>query len=84
MVDIDEVVAKILRQRAVLPEARSLLVGVSGIDGSGKGTRGTVMLFEFTASVVDRALTVMDDSMDSISAGTVGVSTPWSTKDLSP
>jgi hypothetical protein len=31
MVDMDEVVAKILRQRPILPEARSLLVGVSGI-----------------------------------------------------
>ena len=37
MVDMDDLVARILRQRAVLPEARSLLVGVSGIDGSGKG-----------------------------------------------
>lgn len=37
MVDIDEVTAGILRQHAVLAEARSLLVGVSGIDGSGKG-----------------------------------------------
>ena len=37
MVDIDEVVARVLRQRALIPEARSLLVGVSGIDGCGKG-----------------------------------------------
>lgn len=37
MVDINEVVARIAQQRAVIPEARSLLVGVSGIDGSGKG-----------------------------------------------
>lgn len=37
MVDIDEVTASILRQRAVVSERRSLLVGVSGIDGSGKG-----------------------------------------------
>ncbi len=37
MVNMDDLVAGILRQRAALPEARSLLVGVSGIDGSGKG-----------------------------------------------
>lgn len=37
MVDINEVVARIAQQRAGIPEARSLLVGVSGIDGSGKG-----------------------------------------------
>ena len=37
MVDINDLVARILRQRAVVPERRSLLVGVSGIDGSGKG-----------------------------------------------
>jgi uridine kinase len=37
MVDINEVVARIVQQRSVIPEGRSLLVGVSGIDGSGKG-----------------------------------------------
>jgi len=37
MVNMDQLVAKILRQRAVVPEGRSLLVGVSGIDGGGKG-----------------------------------------------
>jgi len=37
MVDMNEVVARIVRQRAVTPERRSLLVGLSGIDGSGKG-----------------------------------------------
>src|SRR5258705_12251171 len=37
MADINEVVARIVQQRPVIPEARSLLVGVSGIDGSGKG-----------------------------------------------
>jgi hypothetical protein len=55
---MDEVVAKILRQRAVLLEARSLLVGVSGIDGIGRRTSETVLLFEYTASVVDCDLTV--------------------------
>jgi uridine kinase len=34
---IDEVVRKILERRANIPDARSLLVGVSGIDGCGKG-----------------------------------------------
>lgn len=37
MVDMDQVVANILRQRALLPNTRSVLVGVSGIDGCGKG-----------------------------------------------
>ena len=37
MVDMDDIVARILRERAVVSEQRSLLVGVSGIDGSGKG-----------------------------------------------
>lgn len=37
MVDINEVVARIVQQRSVIAEARSVLVGVSGIDGSGKG-----------------------------------------------
>jgi uridine kinase len=37
MVDMDDVVARILRERAAVSEQRSLLVGVSGIDGSGKG-----------------------------------------------
>lgn len=37
MVNIDDVVAKILGQRAAIPVEFSLLVGVSGIDGSGKG-----------------------------------------------
>lgn len=34
---IDEVVSRILERRAEVPEDRSLLVGISGIDGSGKG-----------------------------------------------
>src|ERR1700741_1265949 len=37
MVNIDDVVVRILRERAMVPEQRSLLVGISGIDGSGKG-----------------------------------------------
>jgi uridine kinase len=37
MSSIDEVVRKILERRANIPETRSLLVGVSGIDGCGKG-----------------------------------------------
>ena len=35
--DIDEVVNRILDRRAEVPENRSLLVGISGIDGCGKG-----------------------------------------------
>ena len=34
---IDDVTRQILRRRATVPETRCLLVGVSGIDGSGKG-----------------------------------------------
>ena len=37
MSSIDEVVRKILERRASIAESRSLLVGVSGIDGCGKG-----------------------------------------------
>lgn len=37
MVDINEVAERILAQRRLVPPGRSLLVGVSGIDGSGKG-----------------------------------------------
>ena len=37
MVDLNDLVARILGQRAAIPEGRSLLVGISGIDGSGKG-----------------------------------------------
>ena len=37
MRSIDEVVQKILERRANIPDTRSLLVGVSGIDGCGKG-----------------------------------------------
>ena len=37
MSDIDEITRQILRRRATVPETRCLLVGVSGIDGCGKG-----------------------------------------------
>src|SRR5918993_376752 len=37
MSGIDEVTQKILQGRSTIPETRSLLVGVSGIDGCGKG-----------------------------------------------
>ena len=37
MSGIDELTRQILRRRATVPETRCLLVGVSGIDGSGKG-----------------------------------------------
>src|ERR1041385_193736 len=41
MSGIDEVVRKILERRANIPDTRSLLVGVSGIDGCGKGYLAT-------------------------------------------
>ena len=37
MSGIDEVIRKILERRATVPNTRSMLVGVSGIDGCGKG-----------------------------------------------
>ena len=37
MISIDEIVKQILKRRAAVPNMRSLLVGISGIDGSGKG-----------------------------------------------
>jgi uridine kinase len=37
MTRIDEVIRKILERRASTPAARSLIVGISGIDGCGKG-----------------------------------------------
>jgi len=37
MNSIDEIVLTILQRRATVPETRCLLVGVSGIDGCGKG-----------------------------------------------
>lgn len=37
MINIDEVTRKILDRRATIPATRCLLVGLSGIDGSGKG-----------------------------------------------
>ena len=41
MIGIDEVIREILERRATIPETRSLLVGVSGIDGCGKGYLAT-------------------------------------------
>jgi uridine kinase len=38
---IEDVVRKILERRANIPESRSLVVGVSGIDGCGKGYLAT-------------------------------------------
>jgi uridine kinase len=37
MAGIDEVIGRIIKRRAEVPENRSLLVGISGIDGCGKG-----------------------------------------------
>jgi uridine kinase len=37
MVDINKVVTSVLNKRALVPHQRSLLIGISGIDGSGKG-----------------------------------------------
>ncbi len=37
MINIDQIVGAISRQRAAIPAQRSVLVGITGIDGSGKG-----------------------------------------------
>lgn len=37
MVEMDNLIARILSQRASVPDTRSRLVGISGIDASGKG-----------------------------------------------
>lgn len=37
MVEMDNLVSRILSERALAPNDRSLIVGISGIDGSGKG-----------------------------------------------
>ena len=37
MVEMDDLVSRIKSERALLPKNRSLLVGISGIDGGGKG-----------------------------------------------
>ena len=37
MIRIDEIIRTILERRRSVPDTRSLLVGISGIDGSGKG-----------------------------------------------
>jgi len=50
---IDEVVDRVLDRRAVVPEYRSLLVGISGIDGCGKG----FMARQIEARLAQRAVT---------------------------
>lgn len=37
MIGIDGIVRQILKRRASVPDTRSLLIGISGIDGAGKG-----------------------------------------------
>lgn len=49
---IDEVVDRILDRRAVVPENRCLLVGISGIDGCGKG----FVAKQIEASLAQRAV----------------------------
>jgi uridine kinase len=49
---IDEVVDRILDRRAEVPENRSLLVGISGIDGCGKG----FIAAQIEARLVQRAV----------------------------
>ncbi|HEX9425884.1 MAG TPA: hypothetical protein VF899_21780 [Pyrinomonadaceae bacterium] len=52
MVSIDEVVDRILKRRAEVPENRSLMVGISGIDGCGKG----YVAAQIEAHLVQRAV----------------------------
>ena len=58
MIGIDEIVRQILERRASVPDTRSLLVGISGIDGSGKGylaaqLEAHLALHAVTAAVVN-------------------------------
>ena len=50
---IDEVVNRVLERRGKVPENRSLLVGISGIDGSGKG----YLAAQIEARLAQRAVT---------------------------
>jgi uridine kinase len=60
MVNIDDVVTNILSQRANVSEQRSLLVGVSGIDGSGKG----YVAKQIDARLGHRSITVANINVD--------------------
>lgn len=58
--DIDEVVNRILELRAEVPENRSLLVGLSGIDGCGKGFIARQIKARFAQRAVASAIINVD------------------------
>ena len=58
--DIDEVVKRILDRRAEVPENRSLLVGISGIDGCGKGFIARQIKARFAQRAVASAIINVD------------------------
>lgn len=58
--DIDEVVNRILERRAEVPENRSLLVGISGIDGCGKGFIARQIKARFAQRAVASAIINVD------------------------
>jgi uridine kinase len=60
MSGIEEVVRKILERRANIPDTRSLLVGVSGIDGCGKGYLATQLQAHLTLHGVIPAILKVD------------------------
>lgn len=57
---IDDVVTKILALRASLPQRRSLLVGISGIDGSGKG----YVTLQIEARLAQRSIAAANINVD--------------------
>ncbi len=57
---IDEVVDRILDRRAEVPETRSLLVGISGIDGCGKGYVATQIEAHLAQRAVPSAVINVD------------------------
>lgn len=60
MVDMDNLVSRILSQRALLPRDRSLLVGISGIDGSGKG----YVTLQIQARLAQRSIAAANVNVD--------------------
>jgi uridine kinase len=60
MAGIDDVVTRILALRASVPQRRSLLVGISGIDGSGKG----YVTLQIEARLAQRSIAAANINVD--------------------
>jgi uridine kinase len=59
-ISLDEVVREILERRAAVPNTRALLVGVSGVDGCGKGYLATQLEARLAQHVVTAAVVNVD------------------------